>query len=463
MSPLPRSRMSPVELRSSMSLAGIFGIRMLGLFLILPVFAAHASKLAGGENLTLVGLALGAYGLTQAVLQIPFGIASDRWGRKRLIVIGLLIFAAGSFVAAAATDIWTAIAGRSIQGAGAISSVVVALAADLTREEHRTKAMAMVGAMIGLSFALSLVGAPVLYGIIGMPGLFIMTGGLAFAAIWMIKALVPDVPIKPRPEAASLALVGRELAHPELLRLNLGIFVLHVGQMAMFVVVPVLLVEAGSPLATHWMLYLPVVLASFALMVPPVLYVDRSNRPRPVLLCAVVLLLVVQLLFVFGPAASSIAGLGALLLGFFVAFNVLEAMLPSLVSKVAPERVRGTAIGVYNTTQTLGLFFGGLLGGWIAGFAGSRGVFALCAVLSLIWLIAAAGMRSPVAGTVNRLAPLTFSIPSGVETHGLREALAGLQGVHKAEVLESERLVRVTVGPGDWDETGVRRLLKGGE
>lgn len=453
--------MSPAERRAGLSLAAVFGIRMLGLFLILPVFAVHAPQLAGGENLTLVGLALGAYGLAQAVLQIPFGMASDRWGRKRLIAIGLVIFAAGSFLAASADDIWVAIAGRTLQGAGAISSVVVALAADLTAEEHRTKSMAMIGATIGLSFAISLVGAPVLYSSIGMGGLFVLTGLLALFAIWVLKALVPEAPIKPHARPSSAASLVRELAHPELLRLNLGIFALHVAQMAMFVVVPVLLVEAGLPLVAHWKLYLPVVLASFALMVPPILYADRARQAKPIMLGAIALLLAVHLLFAFGPASSSVAGLAALLLGFFAAFNVLEAMLPSLVSKIAPEHARGTAIGVYNTTQTLGLFCGGLLGGWIAGSAGSRGVFIGCAVLSALWLVAAAGMRASSAGQVNRFSPVTFSIGSGVKLEGLREALARLRGVREAEVLEKERLARVTVVPGDWDETGVRRLLTG--
>src|SRR3954464_3389933 len=180
--------MSGAEVRAAASLAGVFGLRMLGLFLILPVFAVHAPKLAGGDNLTLVGIALGAYGLSQAILQIPFGMASDRWGRKPVIYIGLIIFAAGSFLAASASDIWMAIAGRTLQGAGAISSVVVALAADLTREQHRTKTMAMIGSTIGAAFALSLVVAPVLYRIIGMAGLFAVTGLLSVAAIWVVRS-----------------------------------------------------------------------------------------------------------------------------------------------------------------------------------------------------------------------------------------------------------------------------------
>ena len=280
--------MTRTEIRAGASLSAIFGLRMLGLFFILPVFAVHAPQYEGGSDLTLVGLALGAYGLTQAILQIPFGMASDRWGRKPVIYVGLAIFAAGSLYAATAQDIWTAIAGRSLQGAGAISSVVVALAAELTREIHRTKVMAMIGSMIGFSFALSLVAAPALYRAIGMGGLFAIVGVLSLAAIWLVAAVVPDSPPSPRPASGDGSLA--EAFSPELLRLNFGIFALHMVQMAMFVVVPPLLVGTGLPLADHWMLYLPVVLASFAVMVPPILYAERRNRPKPVLVGSVALL-----------------------------------------------------------------------------------------------------------------------------------------------------------------------------
>ena len=384
-------RMSPAEIRAGASLSAIFGLRMLGLFFILPVFAVHAPQYAGGDNLLLVGIALGAYGLTQAILQIPFGMASDRLGRKPVIYVGLLIFASGSFLAASATDIWTAIAGRALQGAGAISSVVVALAADLTREAHRTKVMAMIGSMIGLSFALSLVAAPALYRTIGMAGLFMIVGALTLAAIWVVAALVPEAPPQPRP-APGLAGLAEALS-PELLRLNFGIFALHMVQMAMFVVVPTLLVGAGLALADHWMLYLPVVLVSFAVMVPPILYADRRNRPKPVLIGSVALL--VAVLAAMAASGRSVAAMAGLLFAFFVAFNVLEAILPSLVSRLAPARARGTAIGVYNTAQTLGLFFGGLGGGWIAARFGASELFGACAVLALAWLAVAAGMQAP--------------------------------------------------------------------
>jgi len=382
------------ELRAGASLSAIFGLRMLGLFLILPVFSVHAPQYAGGENLVLVGAALGAYGLTQAILQIPFGLASDRWGRKPVIYVGLAIFAAGSFLAAGAHDIWTAIAGRSLQGAGAISSVVVALAADLTGEAHRAKVMAMIGSTIAFSFALSLVAAPALYRAVGMGGLFVGVGVLSLSAIWLVAAVVPDLPqpaLHPHaaPDSAELgAALGTEL-----LRLNFGIFVLHMVQMAMFVVVPRLLIDAGLALADHWMLYLPVVLVSFAVMLPPIFYADRRNRPKPVLVGSVALLLAVMAALTL--ASGSVTAMAVLLFAFFAAFNVLEAILPSLVTRIAPARARGAAIGVYNTAQTLGLFFGGVGGGWIAGRYGAAAVFGACAVLCALWLAACAGMRAP--------------------------------------------------------------------
>jgi MFS family permease len=390
-------RMTSAEVRAGASLAGVFGLRMLGLFFILPVFAVHAPSIRGGDDLTLVGLALGAYGLAQGILQIPFGMASDRWGRKPVLYAGLAIFAAGSFLGVAADDIWTAIAARTLQGAGAISSVAMALAADLTREQHRTKVMAMIGSTIGLMFALSLVGAPLLYRGIGMAGLFALNGVLCFAAMLVVKFLVPDPPAQRAraPAAAPRAAV----LDPELLRLNAGILVLHIILYAMFVVVPPRLVAAGLELTAHWKFYLPVVLVSFALMIPAILHADRRNQPKPILLAAVALLVAAEA----GLAlADGVTAMALLMLAFFVSFNVLEALLPSLVSRTAPATGRGVAIGVYNTTQTLGVFFGGLLGGWMAKNFGAGAVFATCTVLCILWLAIAAGMR-PVPRAVNAL------------------------------------------------------------
>ena len=387
----PTDRMSPEERRAGASLASIFALRMLGLFLILPVFSVYAKTLPGGDNLALVGFALGAYGLTQAFFQIPYGIASDIFGRKQVIVVGLLIFALGSFVAAWAPDMTWIIVGRVLQGAGAISAAVTALAADLTREEHRTKVMAMIGSSIGLVFALSLVGAPILYGWIGMGGLFIMTGVLALAAIVLLFKAVPPAP---PPHGHEKLPLRRVVFDPDLLRLNVGIFVLHMVQMAMFVVLPHALVSHGGlEAAAHWKVYLPAVLISFAIMVPAIIAAERKDKMRPIFLAAIGLLVIVQsglLLF-----SGSLWLLALWLMLFFVAFNVLEATLPSLVSRTAPPAAKGAALGVYNTTQALGLFIGGAAGGYIAQHFGDNAVFAACTGLILIWLVVANSMNFP--------------------------------------------------------------------
>jgi MFS family permease len=386
-------RMTRSEIRASASLAAIFALRMLGLFLILPVFAEYAKTLPGGRDATLIGLAMGIYGLAQAFFQIPFGVASDRFGRKPVIVAGLVMFAIGALIAAAASDIYWIIAGRALQGAGAISAAVTALIADATREEHRTKAMAMVGASIGLSFAVSMVGAPVLYQWIGMSGIFGLTGVLALAAIVVVLFVVPTVPLV-RVERIPFSAV---LGDRELLRLNVGVFVLHVTQVAVFVVLPSAMVHAlDLPLQEHWKIYLPVVLGSFILMLPPIFAGEKLGRMKQVFVGAVVLLLLVQLGFWIALLQNEPNGwvLVGLLLAFFVAFNILEASQPSLVSRLAPPAAKGTALGVYNTLQSLGLFCGGVMGGWLKQHAGAGSVFMGCAGLGLVWLIMAARMKN---------------------------------------------------------------------
>lgn len=385
--------MSTTEIRASVSLASIFALRMLGMFLILPVFSVHARSMPGGESATLVGLALGIYGLTQSFGQIPYGVASDKYGRKPVIVIGLLLFALGSFIAAVADTLPWVIAGRAIQGAGAISAAVTAFIADSTREEHRTKAMAMVGGSIGLTFAFSLIAAPAMYAAIGMGGIFALTGGLSLLAILVVIYVVP-----PAPQALPTKRVpfSEILRDRELMRLNFGVFALHLTQMSMFVVVPSALVQyAGLPVAAHWKVYLPVVLASFALMLPPVFVGERRGKMKLVFVGAIALMLLVQLgLAAFlGVGGLHWAMLVVLLLAFFVAFNILEACQPSLVSRIAPPASKGSALGVYNTLQAIGLFCGGALGGWLLQHAGPSSVFLLGSVLTIAWLIIAARMK----------------------------------------------------------------------
>ena len=392
--------MTPRELRASLSLASLYALRMLGLFLVLPVFAVHAAQLPGGVAAWQVGLVLGAYSLTQGLLQLPFGMASDRFGRKPVIVFGLILFALGSLVAAMAQDITFTIIGRALQGTGAISAAVTACIADQTRDSQRTKAMALVGASIGLTFALSLVLAPALYAAVGMQGLFHLTAVLAVCGIAVVLWGVPagvDTPQGSRtpgqPAATSRRTSLRDvLRDAELMRLNFGIFALHFVQMAMFVVLPAWLVErAGLPLPDHWMLYLPVVLVSFALMTPPLGWSERQGKVRLLFLVSVALVALVQVGYALGPDHAW--WFGVLLLLFFTAFNILEALVPSMVSRLAPADARGTALGVYNTTQAIGLFAGGAGGGWAASSFGGSGVFILCAGVMLLWWWVAAGAR----------------------------------------------------------------------
>lgn len=390
--------MTALEVRASVSLASIFALRLLGLFLILPVFAVYARTIPGGTDATLVGLALGIYGLTQGVLQIPYGAASDRWGRKPVIAAGLIVFAVGSFIAALADDIAWTIVGRAIQGAGAISAAVTAFIADATRDEHRTKAMALVGASVGLTFAGSLVLAPLLYAAIGVKGLFAMTGVLVVAAIGVLTWVVPSASVlPPKAEHASPATFRAAMFDPQLLRLNFGIFALHTVLMAMFVVIPVLLVQSGGlPLSQHWKVYLPVVLLSFALMMKPLIVAERRALIRPLFIGSIVLVLIAQLGFLL--QGDALVWLALWLLIFFTGFNILEACLPSLVSRIAPAAAKGLALGIYNTAQALGLFAGGALGGVFVARWGSEAVFVFAAIVTAAWCVVALGMREvPVA------------------------------------------------------------------
>ena len=391
----PSDRMSREELRAALSLSGIFGLRMLGMFVILPVFAIYAEGLPGGDNLTLVGIALGIYGLTQAILQIPFGWWSDRYGRKPVIYVGLAIFAAGSFVAAIGTHIYVIILGRLLQGAGAIAAPVMAMTVDLTREEHRTKAMAMIGSTIGATFALSLVLSPWLNRLIGVPGIFVMTGVMVLAAMWVVYALVPDVPETPhRPATRGLEQFAVVLRNPQLARLNCGIFALHAVLMALFIAVPLELRAAGLPLDQHWQVYLPVMLGSFVLMLPAVLGPGRRERIQAILAGAIAVLLAAQLLLL--TLTGSVWAIAVMLLAFFTAFNVLEAGLPSLVSHAAPAGGRGVAIGIFTSLQFFGAFFGAAAGGFLYGHWGTTGIVIFDATLLVAWLMLAVGNRMPV-------------------------------------------------------------------
>lgn len=436
-------KMSSTERRATISLASIYGLRMLGMFLILPIFAIYAQTLEGGQNQTMVGLALGAYGLTQVLLQLPFGIASDKYGRKKVIYVGLLIFVIGSVVAAMGTDIVTVIIGRAIQGAGAVSAVVMALVADTTREEHRTKAMATIGGTIGVTFALSLVAGPLLNKSIGVSGIFWMTAILAVFAIGVVKFLVPD-PVSSHFHSDTEAAPDKikdVLSNTQLLRLNFGAFSLHAAQMAMFVVVPFALKEtSGMNENQHWLVYLPVLTISFVLMLPAIIYGEKKAKLKPVFIGAVSLMLFAQLLF-----ASTIHhfwGIVSALFFYFIAFNLLEATLPSLISKMAPAASKGTAIGVHNTAQSFGIFIGAVVGGFLSGTYGFSSVFMFCAVLMTVWLVSALGMKTPPSVKTKMYHVESLN---EVQASELKHALESMVGVEEVAVLAQEQTLIVKI------------------
>jgi MFS family permease len=448
-------RMSGGETRAAGGLALVFAFRMLGMFMVLPVLATYGMDLAGASP-ALIGLAIGAYGLTQAVLQIPFGIISDRIGRRPVIYLGLIVFALGSLLAARSDSIWGVIAGRVLQGAGAISAAVMALLSDLTREQHRTKAMAMIGMTIGVSFAIAMVVGPLLTRAFGLSGLFMATGGMALFGILIVAFVVPKAngPLQHRESGVARQALGPTLRHPDLLRLDLGIFVLHAMLMSSFVALPLALVEkAGLPKEQHWWVYLTALLISFFAMIPFIIYGEKKRQMKRVLLGAVAVLMLTELYFwAFGGS------LRALVIGtvvFFIAFNLLEASLPSLISKVSPAGGKGTAMGVYSTSQFLGSAAGGILGGWLLQHGGVGVVFLGGAVLSAIWLVFAVTMREPPYVTSLRM-PLS---PEAQRDAGLVERLLAVAGVTDAVVVAEEAAIYIKLDKELLDRPSLERLI----
>ncbi|MDF0677810.1 MAG: MFS transporter [Nitrosomonas sp.] len=451
--------MSRVEIRASASLAGVYALRMFGLFIILPVFTFFAKELPGGDNYTLIGIALGAYGLTQAILQIPFGWLSDRIGRKPVIYLGLVLFALGSFVAAGATDIYWVILGRVIQGAGAISAAVMALAADLTREEHRTKSDGNDRYEHPVwFFALSLVIAPLLDQWVGVPGIFVITGCLAILAIGVVHKVVPD-PVVSRfhsdteVTAARFSSVIRDV---QLLRLNYGIFALHAVLIALWLSIPLSLRETGLAAADHWKVYFPVMVGSILLIVPAIIYAEKKAQLKRVFIAAIALLLLAQILLAIFNA--SFWGLVFALLLFFAAFNLLEASLPCLISKIAPVGAKGTAIGIYSSTQFLGAFVGAGLGGYLFQHFGFYALAAMCSGLLILWLVLAVTMQAPAAV---RSRMYQVRKMDSDEANGLSRELAALPGVYEALVLANEQVAYLKVDLKGFDEEKVVQLLEG--
>ena len=448
-------RMSGSETRAASGLALVFAFRMLGMFMVLPVLATYGMDLVGATP-ALIGLAIGAYGLTQAIFQIPFGIISDRIGRRPVIYFGLIVFALGSVLAANSDSIWGVIAGRVLQGAGAISAAVMALLSDLTREQHRTKAMAMIGMTIGLSFAVAMVVGPLLTRAFGLSGLFLATGAMALLGIVIVMFMVPRSTgtLQHRESGVAKKALMQTLRHPDLLRLDLGIFVLHAMLMSSFIALPLALVEkAGLPKEQHWWVYLTALLISFFAMIPFIIYGEKKRKMKRVLLGAVGTLMLTELFFwQFGDSLRTLV-IGTIV--FFTAFNLLEASLPSLISKVSPAGGKGTAMGVYSTSQFLGSAMGGILGGWLFQHGGLSVVFLGCAGLAALWLAFAVTMREPPYVTSLRL-PLT---PVALREAGLAERLKAVAGVTDAVVVAEESAIYIKLDTELLDRTTLEQLV----
>ena len=393
------SKLSPLERRSALTLACVISLRLFGLFLIMPVFSLYAKQMPDANDL-LIGLALGVYGLGQVLLQIPLGLLSDRVGRKSAITIGLLIFAAGGLVAALSHTLLGIVIGRALQGMGAVAGAGTALAADLTREEQRGKVMGIIGVSIGVSFLLALILGPPLEAIGGLPGLFGATSLLALLSLALLWLIVPTPERARAPAAAGFGAVLAMLRDGRLMVLNGSVFFLHLLLTASFVGLPLLLVQRlHLPVERHWELYLPVMtIAAFVMGAALHRMKEIGQSLRIVLVCVAAIGLA---LLGFAQSGGHVAWLGVSAAAFFSAFNLLEAALPSLVSRLAPAHLRGAAMGAYSTSQFIGAFVGGTIGGIALGRLGVSGVFLCAAATTLLWLpLVAFGARRIAARAV---------------------------------------------------------------
>lgn len=423
--------------------------------MIIPVLSLFSEQLEGSTPF-LIGLTLSIYGLTQALFQIPFGLLSDRFGRKRIIVIGLLLFIAGSIIAAMSTTIYGVLLGRAIQGCGAIAAAVMALAADLTQEVHRTKIMAMIGASIGLSFAVAMVLGPVIAIAAGIQAIFWLTAGLGLLALIILRFVVPN-PLKTivHPDAESVPSQFKDvLLNAHLLRLDFGIFALHLVLMASFVVIPLLLRDAGLAQDQHWQVYLPVMLTSMMIVIPLIILAEKKHKMKGVFMSAIIfLILAFSGLFQYH---NNLVGLIAGLWVFFCGFNLLEATLPSLISKTAPGDMKGTAMGVYSTSQFMGAFIGGTSGGWLYGEQGAGAVFLLCIVVVGLWLLVSMTMKTP-----RYLANLIVSIEtfSTLEMEQLTAKLLSVEGVAEAKIHFQDQIAYLKVNNATLDRAQLQNFL----
>jgi len=435
-------KMSRVEKRTAISLAGVFSTRMLGLFMILPVFSVLAEKMPDYTP-TLAGIALGIYGLTQAALQIPLGFLSDKIGRKPVIIGGLLVFAIGSVVAASADSLLWIIAGRALQGLGAVASAVMALAADLTREEHRMKVMATIGMSIGFSFAVALVLGPVINSWYGLSGIFWLTAILAVAGMLIVWLWVPTPVISTfhRDAQVETGWFKNAITDSQLLRLNASILILHSVLMSSFVVMPFILRDRlGLVVAEHWQIYLPILFLSMVGVVPLIIVGEKKRKLKQMLILAIIVLGAAEL--GFWLVGHSLAGITFMLLFFFLAFNLVEATMPSLVAKMAPAAHKGTAMGAYSSSQFLGVFIGGAMGGWLSQHTGLDSVLWFNVLLLSIWLVLIISMREPQYSSSMLLNVGKLDNSQAVE---LANTLSQIEGVLDATVIAEDGVAYIKV------------------
>ncbi|WP_254786839.1 MFS transporter [Methylomonas sp. LWB] len=450
------SPMTAMEKRATVSLASIYALRMLGLFMLLPVLSLFTEQMPGSTP-KLVGLTMGIYGLSQAILQIPFGLLSDRFSRKTIIVIGLLLFVAGSVVAALATDIYGVLIGRALQGCGAVSAAVMALLADLTQEVHRTKAMATIGASIGISFGVAITAGPIIADHWGIAGIFWMIALLAALAILVVLFVVPNPEkITTHRDAEYIpSELSSVITNPDLLRLNYGIFALHLILMASFVVVPLLMRDAGLEGGKHWLVYLPVLVTSMAGIIPFVIIAEKKRKMKGVFLTAISTLLVANLGFVL--LHGELIGLIACLWIFFCGFNLLEATLPSLISKTAPGDLKGTAMGIYSSAQFIGAFLGGAAGGWLYGEFGPASVFLFSAGIAASWIVIAWFM-SPPRYWANLLLPLKNVSPE--QSGEFSKQLLNIVGVEEVRLHFEEQAAYLKVDSQRLNKDDLNQFLQ---
>ncbi|WP_459176730.1 MFS transporter [Ewingella americana] len=444
------NQMTPQESRATWGLGTVFSLRMLGMFMVLPVLTTYGMALTGASE-TLIGIAIGIYGLAQAIFQIPFGLLSDRVGRKPLIVFGLIIFCIGSVVAASTDSIWGVIIGRAMQGSGAIAAAVMALLSDLTREQNRTKAMAFIGISFGVTFAIAMVLGPIITHAWGLHALFWAIALLTLVAIVITLMVVPSpsTHLLNRESSMVKGSFSKVLSNGKLLKLNFGILCLHILLMSSFVVLPQVMEHAGFPPSEHWRVYLVTMLVSFVAVIPVIIYAEKKRHMKQVFMGCVAVILLAEIVLWYAGLRLWVVIAGIQL--FFLAFNVMEAILPSLISKESPAGYKGTAMGIYSTSQFLGVAIGGSLGGYVYGHAGAGAVFLVCAAVAVVWLFVSSTMSEPPYVSSLRI---TLS-ELAVKDSALEARIKAQPGVAEAVVVPEELSAYVKV---DTKQTNRQKL-----